>query len=202
MAATWPGTEMMKAAPEGGLAFRRELGAVHSLSHALGAIRQLKLHHGKLNAILLPNVVRFNAPAVGDKIERLLSAMGLPAKSDLADELDGLNRRLGVPPSLGALGMTAEMFPPCRRAGPARPQPRHKSAPVDGRELHGHPQISKRMIGSAAPLEHPPTVTWPTPPGSISRRLSVGASAYSAPGVEDRCLTTNSLPIQASRACP
>ena len=37
--------------------------------------------------------------------------MGLPAKSDLADELDGLNRRLGVPPSLGVLGVTAEMFP-------------------------------------------------------------------------------------------
>ena len=84
---------------------------MHSLSHALGAISQLKLHHGTLNAILMPTVVRFNAPVVGEKIDRLIGAMGLPASADLADELDGLNRRLGVPPSLGALGVTAELFP-------------------------------------------------------------------------------------------
>ena len=104
-------TEMMMAALEGGLAFQKGLGAVHSLSHALGAISQLKLHHGTLNAILMPTVVRFNAPVVGEKIDRLIGAMGLPASADLADELDGLNRRLGVPPSLGALGVTAELFP-------------------------------------------------------------------------------------------
>ncbi len=104
-------TEMLMAALEGGLAFQKGLGAVHSLSHALGATSRLKLHHGTLNAILMPTVVRFNAPVVGEKIDRLRGAMGLPANADLADELDGLNRRLGVPPNLGALGVTPELFP-------------------------------------------------------------------------------------------
>ncbi len=104
-------SEMMMAALEGGLTFQKGLGAVHSLSHALGGVSRLKLHHGTLNAILLPTVVRFNAAAVGDKIDRLRVAMGLPNSADLADALDGLNRRLGIPPSLGALGVTAELFP-------------------------------------------------------------------------------------------
>jgi 4-hydroxybutyrate dehydrogenase len=104
-------TELMMAALEGGLSFQKGLGAVHSLSHALGAISQLKLHHGTLNAILMPTVVRFNASAVGDKIDRLRSAMGLSATEDLPCVLDDLNRRLDIPPNLGALGVTADMFP-------------------------------------------------------------------------------------------
>ncbi len=49
---------------EGGLAFQKGLGAVHSLSHALGGLQELKLHHGTLNAILMPAVVRFNVPVM------------------------------------------------------------------------------------------------------------------------------------------
>lgn len=102
-------TEMLMAALEGGLAFQKGLGAVHALSHALGAL-PLKLHHGTLNAILMPSVVRFNAASVGDKILRLGAAMGLPAGADLAAELDGLNRRLGIPKTLGELGVTDEVL--------------------------------------------------------------------------------------------
>jgi 4-hydroxybutyrate dehydrogenase len=104
-------TEMMMAALEGGLSFQKGLGAVHSLSHALGAISHLKLHHGTLNAILMPAVARFNAPYVGDKIDRLRNAMGLTAQSDVAGELETLNRRLGIPVGLSALGVTTEMLP-------------------------------------------------------------------------------------------
>ena len=90
----------MMGALEGGLSFQKGLGAVHALSHALGGLPDLKLHHGTLNAILMPIVVRFNAGHVGDKLDRLKAAMGLPQSADLADELDRLNRELGIPAGL------------------------------------------------------------------------------------------------------
>jgi alcohol dehydrogenase class IV len=104
-------TEMMMAALEGGLSFQKGLGAVHALSHALGGLSHLKLHHGTLNAILMPVVVRFNAGQVGDKLARLCGAMGLAPDSDLAAELAALNRRLAIPTSLAVLGVTRDVLP-------------------------------------------------------------------------------------------
>jgi alcohol dehydrogenase class IV len=104
-------SEMMMGALEGGLSFQKGLGAVHALSHALGGLPDLKLHHGTLNAILMPAVVRFNAGHVGDKLERLKVAMGLQPKADLAGELDRRNADLQIPAGLATLGVTEEMFP-------------------------------------------------------------------------------------------
>jgi 4-hydroxybutyrate dehydrogenase len=103
-------SEMMMGALQGGLSFQKGLGAVHSLSHALGGLKDLKLHHGTLNAILMPLVVRFNAPSVSAKLEVLKGAMGLPKDADLAAELATLNGRLGIPTGLGALGVTEDRF--------------------------------------------------------------------------------------------
>src|SRR5882724_11551984 len=101
-------SEMMMGALEGGLSFQKGLGAVHALSHALGGLPDLKLHHGTLNAILMPTVIRFNADHVGDKLARLNTAMGLAFATDLAAELAELNRRLGMPAGLGSLGVTRD----------------------------------------------------------------------------------------------
>lgn len=103
-------SEMMMGALEGGLSFQKGLGAVHSLSHALGGLRGLKLHHGTLNAILMPPVMRFNAEAVNGKLGVLKAAIGLDAGDDLADALDALNRRFRIPEGLASLGVTRDRF--------------------------------------------------------------------------------------------
>lgn len=103
-------TEVMMGALEGGLSFQKGLGAVHALSHALGGLRDLALHHGTLNAILMPLVLRTNAPEIGPKLGRLCMAMGLSEETDLAGELDALNQRLGIPAGLAELGVTPDCF--------------------------------------------------------------------------------------------
>jgi len=104
-------SELMMGALEGGLTFQKGLGAVHGLSHALGSLKEPALHHGTLNAVLLPPVLRFNAGHVGDKYERLAACMGLARDADLATEIEGLNARLGLPGSLGALGVPESVIP-------------------------------------------------------------------------------------------
>ena len=104
-------TDMLMGALEGGLTFQKGLGAVHALSHALGGLSRPSLHHGTLNAILLPPVLRFNADHVGDKMKRLNAAMDLPARADLAAEIDALNRRLNIPTGLRILGVPSEKLP-------------------------------------------------------------------------------------------
>jgi 4-hydroxybutyrate dehydrogenase len=104
-------SELMMGALEGGLTFQKGLGAVHALSHALGSLTEPALHHGTLNAVLLPPVLRFNASHVGDKYERLAASMGLARNADLATEIESLNARLGLPGSLRAMGVPESVIP-------------------------------------------------------------------------------------------
>ncbi|WP_108459263.1 iron-containing alcohol dehydrogenase [Devosia naphthalenivorans] len=103
-------TEVMLGALHGGLSFQKGLGAVHSLSHALGGLQDLKLHHGTLNAILMPLLVRFNTPAVGNKLARLKIAMGLGEGDDLAAALEALNSSFALPAGLAAMGVRRDQF--------------------------------------------------------------------------------------------
>lgn len=103
-------SEMMMAALEGALAFTKGLGAVHSMSHAAGRIERLKLHHGTLNAVILPAVLRFNAPHVEAKMVRIAEAMNVANPSDVPDAISKLNERLGIPASLGALNVTGDLI--------------------------------------------------------------------------------------------
>ncbi|MGD1934114.1 MAG: iron-containing alcohol dehydrogenase [Candidatus Phaeomarinobacter sp.] len=99
---------MMMAASEGAMAFIKGLGAVHSMSHACGRVKELKLHHGTLNAVILPAVLRYNSDFVGDKYDRIREAMGLAANADLADEIEALNARIGIPKNLGEMGVSMD----------------------------------------------------------------------------------------------
>ncbi len=101
---------MLMAATEGALAFQKGLGAVHALSHPLGAVPGLSLHHGTLNAILLPAVMRFNASVVGDKMRVLAQACGLGEDGDAAAFIADLNERLGLPQKLSQIGLQRSML--------------------------------------------------------------------------------------------
>ena len=102
---------MMMAASEGAMAFSKGLGAVHSMSHACGADESLGLHHGTLNAVLLPTVLDFNRGHVGEKYSRLNVAMGLDAEADPAHFIRSLNAALGLPGDLAEMGVRAEAIP-------------------------------------------------------------------------------------------
>jgi alcohol dehydrogenase class IV len=102
---------MMMASTEGAMAFSKGLGAVHSMSHALGADQELKLHHGTLNGVILPTILRFNKDHVGNKYSKILRAMGKDSSADLADEIEALNQEIGLPNGLAAMGVTEEMIP-------------------------------------------------------------------------------------------
>ena len=102
---------MMMASTEGAMAFSKGLGAVHSMSHAIGADQELRLHHGPLNGVILPTILRFNKDHVGNKYSKILRAMGKNSSVDLADEIEILNQEIGLPNGLGAMGVTEEMIP-------------------------------------------------------------------------------------------
>lgn len=103
--------EMLWAAAMGGLTFQKGLGAVHAMSHPLGGIQEPRLHHGTLNAVILPAVLRFNAGHVGAKYEAVAEAMGLPPGSDLAEAIETLNRDIGLPASLKEMGVPSQVLP-------------------------------------------------------------------------------------------
>ena len=104
---------MMAASMHGALGFQKGLGAVHSLSHSLGGANP-RLHHGTLNAVFLPAVIRFNAGAESiqkeDRLARMAQAMGLPAGSDVADAVHDMTARLGLPTGLAAMGVTEDLW--------------------------------------------------------------------------------------------
>jgi alcohol dehydrogenase class IV len=103
--------QMMMASLQGGLTFQKGLGAVHSMSHPLGGLKAPVLHHGTLNAVILPAVLRFNRSHAEQKMAALERAIGVPAGSDLPQFIERLNADLGLPPSLRAMGVTADVVP-------------------------------------------------------------------------------------------
>ncbi len=108
---------MMSASMQGAMAFQKGLGCVHSLSHSLGGVNP-KLHHGTLNAMFLPAVVRFNASAesmVKDRrLQRMAHAMGIGSTdskgTEIANAIRNMNARLGLASGLAAMGVTQDMF--------------------------------------------------------------------------------------------
>ncbi len=104
---------MMSASMQGAMAFQKGLGCVHSLSHSLGGVDP-RLHHGTLNAMFLPAVVRFNASAESiqkeNRLNRMAQAMGLASGSDIPEAIKDMNARLGLPKGLAEMGVQRAQF--------------------------------------------------------------------------------------------
>jgi alcohol dehydrogenase class IV len=104
---------LMSASMQGAMAFQKGLGCVHSLSHSLGGVDP-RLHHGTLNAMFLPAVIRFNAGAESiqkeSRLLRLAQAMNLDTAGDIGEAIKDMNARLGLPSGLRAMGVSESQF--------------------------------------------------------------------------------------------
>lgn len=99
---------MLAAAGMGATAFQKGLGAIHSLSHPVGAV--LDTHHGLTNGVVMPYVLVFNRPAIEAKVARLARYIGLkdPSFNGVLDWVLGLRKEIGIPNTLKDLGMGAK----------------------------------------------------------------------------------------------
>jgi alcohol dehydrogenase class IV len=93
---------MMSAAAMGAAAFQKGLGAIHSLSHPVGALYDT--HHGMTNAVFMPYVLAFNRDAIEERIARLAAYIGIKGGFDgFAKAVLKLRKELGVPHALPGL---------------------------------------------------------------------------------------------------
>ncbi|CAN7334371.1 iron-containing alcohol dehydrogenase [Rhizobium rhizogenes] len=98
---------MMSAAAMGAVAFQKGLGAIHALSHPIGAV--YNTHHGMTNAVVMPAVLRFNRKLIEDKIARAAAYLGISGGFDgFYEYVLQLRAELGVPESLSAMGITPD----------------------------------------------------------------------------------------------
>ena len=97
-------SHMMSAAAMGATAFQKGLGAIHALSHPIGAIYHT--HHGTTNAVCMPAVLKFNKPAIKDTLAEAANYLGISGGFDgFCKFVDELNDSLAIPKSLAGLGI-------------------------------------------------------------------------------------------------
>jgi len=96
---------MMSAAAMGATAFSKGLGAIHALSHPIGAF--YNSHHGTTNAVVMAPVLKFNRAAIETRIEALAAYLGIDGGFDgFYNYVIELNASLGIPANLTELGVT------------------------------------------------------------------------------------------------
>ena len=121
---------MLAAAAMGATAFQKGLGAIHSLSHPIGAIYDT--HHGLTNAVVMPYVLVFNRPAIEAKIERLAGWLGIEGGfQGVLEWILALRAELGVPHTLAALGVPSDRFDELAAMAVADPTAGGNPVPLD-----------------------------------------------------------------------
>ncbi len=97
---------MMAAASMGAVAFQKGLGAIHALSHPIGAV--YNTHHGTTNAVVMPACLTFNRPAIEGRIVQAADYLGIKGGFDgFYQEVLGLREALGIPDRLRDMGVAS-----------------------------------------------------------------------------------------------
>ncbi len=95
---------MMSAAAMGATAFQKGLGAIHAISHPVGAVHNT--HHGTTNAVCMPEVLKFNRPAIEERFGMVAAYLGIKGGfGGFCDFVDEFNASLGIPRTLGGIGV-------------------------------------------------------------------------------------------------
>jgi alcohol dehydrogenase class IV len=98
--------QMMAAAAMGAVAFQKGLGAIHSLSHPVGAV--YGTHHGTTNAVVMPMVLAFNRPVIEDRLTRAAAYLGIDGGYEgFVARVMALRAMLAIPANLSAMGVEA-----------------------------------------------------------------------------------------------
>ncbi|MDQ7079722.1 MAG: iron-containing alcohol dehydrogenase [Paracoccaceae bacterium] len=96
--------QMMAAAAMGATAFQKGLGAIHAISHPIGAV--YGTHHGTTNAVVMQPVLLFNRPAIEDRIDALARYLDIEGGfQGFYDFVGRINAELGIPKNLTELGV-------------------------------------------------------------------------------------------------
>ncbi|MDE3240855.1 MAG: iron-containing alcohol dehydrogenase, partial [Paracoccaceae bacterium] len=96
--------QMMSAAAMGAVAFQKGLGAIHALSHPIGAV--YGTHHGTTNAAVMPMVLEFNRPLIEERIDRAAAYLGIAGGfAGFHEAVLELRATLAIPPNLSAMGV-------------------------------------------------------------------------------------------------
>jgi alcohol dehydrogenase class IV len=99
--------QMMSAAAMGATAFQKGLGAIHAMSHPVGAV--FNTHHGTTNAVCMPAVLALNAPEIRARFNLAAPYLGIEGGFEgFCDFVQGLNDSFAIPRTLGEMGVSAD----------------------------------------------------------------------------------------------
>jgi alcohol dehydrogenase class IV len=144
---------LMAAASMGAVAFQKGLGAIHALSHPIGAV--LDSHHGLTNGVVMPYVLAFNRRAIEDKMERVGRYLGLEGRGvdGVLQWVLALRKEIGIPHSVAALGMSHAHADRFSRMAAADPCAAGNPVQIGEPELRAmyEAALDGRVEGAAAP---------------------------------------------------
>ncbi|UWQ03843.1 iron-containing alcohol dehydrogenase [Aliiroseovarius crassostreae] len=100
---------MMSAAAMGATAFQKGLGAIHALSHPVGAI--FNTHHGTTNAVCMPAVLEFNAAEIADRFDRVAGYLGVTGGfKGFQSFVQAFNDSFEIPRNLSEMGVSTDQM--------------------------------------------------------------------------------------------